>query len=302
MIEKIIRASVANRMLVLLAALLLAFAGVLTILRTPVDALPDLSDVQVIVKTDYTGQAPQIVEDQVTYPISTTMLSVPGATTVRGFSLFGTSYVYVLFEDGTDLYWARSRVLESLSGISGKLPSGVTPELGPDATGVGWIYEYALVDRSGREDLESLRSLQDWFLKYELKTIPDPVTLAQRGLTIGDVKSALSRSNQEAGGGSVELSEAEFMVTAHGYLKTLDDFRQIVLKADAAGTPVLLGDVAQVRVGPEMRRGIAELNGEGEVAGGVVIIRSGGNARDVIAKVKARIEELKPSLPYVETS
>ena len=316
MIEKIIRASVANRMLVLLAALLLAIAGALTILRTPVDALPDLSDVQVIVKTDYTGQAPQIVEDQVTYPISTTMLSVPGATTVRGFSLFGTSYVYVLFEDGTDLYWARSRVLESLSGISGRLPAGVTPELGPDATGVGWIYEYALVDRTGREDLESLRSLQDWFLKYELKTIPgvaevasvggavreyqiipDPVKLAQRGLTIGDVKTALSRSNQEAGGGSVELAESEFMVTAHGYLRTLDDFRQIVLKADAAGTPVLLGDVAQVRIGPEMRRGIAELNGEGEVAGGVVIIRSGGNARDVIAKVKTRIEELKPSLP-----
>ncbi|MDO5531460.1 efflux RND transporter permease subunit [Sutterella sp.] len=315
MIERIIRASVENRMLVLLGALLLALWGTITILRTPVDALPDLSDVQVIIKSEYTGQAPPIVEDQVTYPISTAMLAVPGATTVRGFSLFGTSYVYVLFEDGTDLYWARSRVLESLSSISGSLPSDVTTELGPDATGVGWIYEYALVDRTGREDLESLRSLQDNFLKYELKAVPgvaevasvggavreyqvlpDPVKLASHGVTINQIHSAITSSNAEAGGGSVEIAGSEFMVRARGYLKTLQDFREIVLKV-TDGVPTYLGDVAEVRIGPEMRRGIAELNGEGEVAGGVVILRSGGNARDVIDHVKARLEELKPSLP-----
>ena len=287
---------------------------IVAVLKTPVDALPDLSDVQVIIKTDYSGQAPEIVENEVTYPISTTMLSVPGASTVRGFSLFGTSFVYVLFEDGTDLYWARSRVLESLNSAAGKLPSGVTPELGPDATGVGWIYQYALVDKSGKNDLESLRALQDWFLKYELKTIPgvaevasvggavkeyqiipDPVKLEQYGVTVGDIKTALSASNQEAGGGSIEMGE--FMVSAQGYLKTLDDFRSIVLKTNASGTPTVLGDVAQVRLGPEMRRGIAELDGEGEVAGGIILLRTGGNAREVIAAVKTRLEELKSALP-----
>lgn len=292
MIERVIRASVENRVLVLFGALLLAIAGIVAVLKTPVDALPDLSDVQVIIKTDYSGQAPEIVENEVTYPISTTMLSVPGASTVRGFSLFGTSFVYVLFEDGTDLYWARSRVLESLNSAAGKLPSGVTPELGPDATGVGWIYQYALVDKSGKNDLESLRALQDWFLKYELKTIPgvaevasvggavkeyqiipDPVKLEQYGVTVGDIKTALSASNQEAGGGS------------------------IVLKTNASGTPTVLGDVAQVRLGPEMRRGIAELDGEGEVAGGIILLRTGGNAREVIAAVKTRLEELKSALP-----
>ena len=315
MIERVIRASVENRVLVLFGALLLAIAGIVAVLKTPVDALPDLSDVQVIIKTDYSGQAPEIVENEVTYPISTTMLSVPGASTVRGFSLFGTSFVYVLFEDGTDLYWARSRVLESLNSAAGKLPSGVTPELGPDATGVGWIYQYALVDKSGKNDLESLRALQDWFLKYELKTIPgvaevasvggavkeyqiipDPVKLEQYGVTVGDIKTALSASNQEAGGGSIEMGESEFMVRAQGYLKTLDDFRSIVLKTNASGTPTVLGDVAQVRLGPEMRRGIAELDGEGEVAGGIILLRTGGNAREVIAAVKTRLEELKSAL------
>lgn len=316
MIERVIRASVENRVLVLFGALLLAIAGIVAVLKTPVDALPDLSDVQVIIKTDYSGQAPEIVENEVTYPISTTMLSMPGASTVRGFSLFGTSFVYVLFEDGTDLYWARSRVLESLNSAAGKLPSGVTPELGPDATGVGWIYQYALVDKSGKNDLESLRALQDWFLKYELKTIPgvaevasvggavkeyqiipDPVKLEQYGVTVGDIKTALSASNQEAGGGSIEMGESEFMVRAQGYLKTLDDFRSIVLKTNASGTPTVLGDVAQVRLGPEMRRGIAELDGEGEVAGGIILLRTGGNAREVIAAVKTRLEELKSALP-----
>lgn len=316
MIERVIRASVENRVLVLFGALLLAIAGIVAVLKTPVDALPDLSDVQVIIKTDYSGQAPEIVENEVTYPISTTMLSVPGASTVRGFSLFGTSFVYVLFEDGTDLYWARSRVLESLNSAAGKLPSGVTPELGPDATGVGWIYQYALVDKSGKNDLESLRALQDWFLKYELKAIPgvaevasvggavkeyqiipDPVKLEQYGVTVGDIKTALSASNQEAGGGSIEMGESEFMVRAQGYLKTLDDFRSIVLKTNASGTPTVLGDVAQVRLGPEMRRGIAELDGEGEVAGGIILLRTGGNAREVIAAVKTRLEELKSALP-----
>ena len=312
----LIKASVRNRFLVLFFALLLAFWGAVTILRTPVDALPDLSDVQVIIKTDYAGQAPEIVENQVTYPISTAMLSVPGAASVRGFSSFGTSFVYVIFEDGTDLYWARSRVLESLSGLTGSLPQGVSPELGPDATGVGWVYEYALVDRTGKHDLESLRALEDWVLRYDLKTIPgvaevasvggavkefqilpDPVKLEQYGVTIGDIKTALSRSNSEMGGGSVELAGSEVMVRARGYLRTLDDFRHIVLKANASGVPTLLSDVAQVRTGPEMRRGIAELNGEGEVAGGVVIIRKGANAKEVISAVRERLDEIKPGLP-----
>lgn len=316
MIEWIIRRSVANRFLVLMGALFLSIWGTWTIINTPVDALPDLSDVQVIIKTSYPGQAPQIVENQVTYPLTTTMLSVPGAKTVRGFSQFGDSYVYVIFEDGTDPYWARSRVLEYLNQVQGKLPAGVSAELGPDATGVGWIYEYALVDRSGKHDLADLRSLQDWFLKYELKTIPDvaevasvggvvkeyqvvidPQRLAQYGISLAEVKSALDASNQEAGGSSIELAEAEYMVRASGYLQTLDDFNHIVLKARENGVPVYLRDVAKVQIGPEMRRGIAELNGEGEVAGGVVILRSGKNAREVIASVKDKLETLKSSLP-----
>lgn len=269
-----------------------------------------------IVKTRYPGQAPQIVENQVTWPLTTTMLSVPGAKTVRGFSQFGDSYVYVIFEDGTDPYWARSRVLEYLNQVQGKLPAGVSAEMGPDATGVGWVFEYALVDRSGKHDLAELRSLQDWFLKYELKTIPnvsevasvggvvkeyqivvDPMKLTQYGISLGEVKSALDASNQEAGGSSVELAEAEYMVRASGYLQTLDDFKNIVLKTGDNGVPVYLGDVARVQIGPEMRRGIAELNGEGEVAGGVVILRSGKNAREVISAVKAKLASLQSSLP-----
>ncbi len=316
MIEWIIRRSVANRFLVMMAALFLSIWGTWTIIHTPVDALPDLSDVQVIVKTSYPGQAPQIVENQVTWPLTTTMLSVPGAKTVRGFSQFGDSYVYVIFEDGTDPYWARSRVLEYLNQVQGKLPAGVSAEMGPDATGVGWVFEYALVDRSGKHDLAELRSLQDWFLKYELKTIPnvsevasvggvvkeyqivvDPMKLTQYGISLSEVKSALDASNQEAGGSSVELAEAEYMVRASGYLQTLDDFKNIVLKTGDNGVPVYLGDVARVQIGPEMRRGIAELNGEGEVAGGVVILRSGKNAREVISAVKEKLASLQSSLP-----
>ncbi len=316
MIEWIIRRSVANRFLVMMAALFLSIWGTWTIIHTPVDALPDLSDVQVIVKTRYPGQAPQIVENQVTWPLTTTMLSVPGAKTVRGFSQFGDSYVYVIFEDGTDPYWARSRVLEYLNQVQGKLPAGVSAEMGPDATGVGWVFEYALVDRSGKHDLAELRSLQDWFLKYELKTIPnvsevasvggvvkeyqivvDPMKLPQYGISLGEVKSALDASNQEAGGSSVELAEAEYMVRASGYLQTLDDFKNTVLKTGDNGVPVYLGDVARVQIGPEMRRGIAELNGEGEVAGGVVILRSGKNAREVISAVKEKLASLQSSLP-----
>ena len=316
MIAAVIRAAVRARLLVLLAAAALAVAGVLALRSTPVDALPDLSDVQVIIRTSYPGQAPQIVENQVTYPLTTTMLSVPGATTVRGYSFFGDSFVYVLFEDGTDLYWARSRVLEYLNQVQSRLPASARASLGPDATGVGWIYEYALVDRSGRHDLSQLRGLQDWFLRYELKTVPgvaevasiggmvrqyqvvlDPARLAGYGVTHQQVVEAVRRANQEAGGSVLEMGEAEYMVRASGYLKTLDDFRAIPLRAAASGVPVRLGDVATIQLGPEMRRGIAELNGEGEVAAGVVVLRSGKNAREVIAGVKHKLGELKRSLP-----
>ncbi len=316
MIERIIRASVKARGFVIVAALIMSLVGVAAIRATPVDALPDLSDVQVIIRTTYPGQAPQIVENQVTYPISSTMLSVPGARVVRGYSFVGDSFVYVLFEDGTDLYWARSRVLEYLSQVQGRLPPGATASLGPDATGVGWIYEYALVDRSGRHDLAQLRSIQDWFLRYELKTIPgvaevasiggmvkqyqvilDPQRLASYGVTASEVSDALSRANQETGGGTVEMAEAEYIVRASGYLNTLDDFRAVPVRTASGGVPVTLGDVATVQIGPEMRRGIAELNGQGEVAGGVIIMRQDNNAREVIANVQARLASLKASLP-----
>ncbi|ODT55828.1 MAG: cation transporter [Methylobacterium sp. SCN 67-24] len=316
MIARLIRWSVANRVFVLLGALFLLSAGVLAVRATPVDALPDLSDVQVVIRTPYPGQAPQIVEDQVTYPLATTMLSVPGARTVRAYSFFGDSFVYVLFEDGTDLYWARSRVLEYLSQVQGQLPAQARPALGPDATGVGWVFEYALVDRSGKHDLSQLRSLQDWFLRYELKSLPgvaevasiggmvkqyqvvlDPVRLAAYGLTYQQAAEAIQRANQETGGSVLELAEAEYMVRASGYLADLDDFRAIPLRTAGGGVPVRLGDVATVQLGPEMRRGVAELNGEGEVAGAVVIVRSGENARAVIEHVKARLAELKTSLP-----
>ena len=316
MIAMLIRWSVTNRLLVLLATLLLSAVGVWALRSTPIDALPDLSDVQVIIRTPYPGQAPQIVENQVTYPLTTTMLSVPGAKTVRGYSFFGDSYVYVLFEDGTDLYWARSRVLEYLSQVQARLPAGAKPALGPDATGVGWIYQYALVDRSGRHDLAQLRSLQDWFLKYELITLPnvaevatiggmvkqyqvvlDPLKMASLGVTQAQVVAAIGMANQETGGAVLELAETEYMVRASGYLQTLDDFRRIPLQLSAGGVPVTLGDVAHLQLGPEMRRGIAELDGEGETVGGVVILRSGKNARETLAAVHAKLEELKTSLP-----
>ena len=316
MIAALIRWSVFNRSLVLLVTLLMTAVGIWSLRTTPIDALPDLSDVQVIIRTPYPGQAPQIVENQVTYPLTTTMLSVPGAKTVRGYSFFGDSYVYVLFEDGTDLYWARSRVLEYLSQVQGRLPSGAKPSLGPDATGVGWIYQYALVDRSGNHDLAQLRSLQDWFLKYELITLPnvaevatiggmvrqyqvvlDPLKMASLGVPQSQVIEAIGRANQETGGAVLELAETEYMVRASGYVETLDDFRQIPLQLSAAGVPVTLGDVAHIQLGPEMRRGIAELDGEGETVGGVVILRSGKNARETLAAIHARLEELKGSLP-----
>jgi copper/silver efflux system protein len=315
MIARLIHWSVANRFLVLLASVFLAVWGVVGLRSTPIDALPDLSDVQVIIRTSYPGQAPQIVENQVTYPLATTMLSVPGAKTVRGFSFFGDSFVYVLFDDGTDLYWARSRVLEYLNQVQGRLPASAKTSLGPDATGVGWIFQYALVDRSGRNDLSQLRTLQDWFLKYELKSLPnvaevasvggmvrqyqvllDPTKLAAYGVTYSQVRDALMAGNQETGGSVLELAEVEYMVRASGYLKTLADFRAIPLSAKG-GIPVRLGDVATVQVGPEMRRGIAELDGEGEVAGGIVILRSGKNAQSTIAAVKAKLAELQKSLP-----
>ena len=316
MIAAIIRASVGARNLVLAAALVLTALGVAAVRTTPVDALPDLSDVQVIIRTSWPGQAPQIVENQVTYPITSTMLSVPGARVVRGYSFTGDSFVYVLFDDGTDLYWARSRVLEYLSQVQSRLPEGAKAALGPDATGVGWIYEYALVDRTGQHDLAQLRSLQDWFLRFELKTIPgvaevasiggmvkqyqvtvDPQKLAAYGVTSTEVAEALKRANQETGGASVEMAGAEYTVRASGYLKTLDDFRSVPLRTLAGGIPVTLGEVASVQLGPEMRRGIAELNGEGEVAGGVIVMRQGQNARAVIAGVKTKLDELRQSLP-----
>jgi Cu(I)/Ag(I) efflux system membrane protein CusA/SilA len=315
-IAALIRASIANRSLVLLASVALAAWGVWAALKTPLDAIPDLSDVQVIIRTSWPGQAPQIVENQVTYPLTTTMLSVPGAKSVRGYSFFGDSFVYVIFDDGTDLYWARSRVLEYLNQVQSRLPREAKPALGPDATGVGWVYEYALVDRSGRLDLAQLRALQDWFLRYELKAVPnvaevasvggmvkqyqivlDPARLRAYNIPHAKVIEAVQRANQETGGSVLELGEAEYMVRASGYLQSLADFQRIPLSASDAGVPVRLGDVARIQTGPEMRRGIAELDGEGEVAGGVIVMRSGKNALDTIEAVKAKIASLKASLP-----
>ena len=316
MIVALIRWSIANRFLVLVATVLIAAWGVVSLVRTPLDAIPDLSDTQVIIRTPFPGQAPRIVEDQVTYPLATTMMSVPGAKTVRGYSMFGDSFVYVLFEDGTDPYWARSRVLEYLNQVQSRLPAGARPALGPDATGVGWIYQYALVDRSGRHDLGQLRALQDWFLRYELKSVPDvaevaaiggmvrqyqivlfPERLRAYGIPHSRVIAAVRSANRETGGSVLELGEAEYMVRASGYLKTLDDFAAIPLMTTEGGTPVMLKDVARIQIGPEMRRGIAELNGEGEVAGGVVIMRHGKNALETIRAVKAKMQTLKASLP-----
>jgi copper/silver efflux system protein len=316
MIAGIIEGSIANRLFVVLASIVIALAGFWAVRTTPVDALPDLSDVQVVIRSNYPGQAPRLVEDQVTYPLATTMLSVPGAKTVRGYSFFGDSYVYVIFEDGTDLYWARSRVLEYLNQVQSRLPEGVSSSLGPDATGVGWIYEYALVDRTGGNDLAGLRSLQDWFLRYELKTIPgiaevasiggmvkqyqvvlQPYRMASLGVTHADAVKAIRAANQEAGGSIVEMGEAEYMVRSSGYLGSLADFTAIPLQVAGGGVPVTLGDVATIQIGPELRRGIAELNGQGEVAGGVVILRQGADARSAISAVEAKLEQLKQSLP-----
>src|SRR5438477_1988106 len=316
MIARLIRWSIANRFLVLLATLMVTAWGVWSLSRTPLDAIPDLSDVQVIIRTTFPGQAPQIIENQITYPLTTTMLSVPGAKTVRGYSMFGDSFVYILFEDGTDPYWARSRVLEYLNQVQSRLAAQAKASNGPDATGVGWVYEYALIDRTGKMDLSQLRALQDWFLKYELKTVAnvsevasvggmvrqyqivlDPDRLRAYNIPHGKVIDAVQKANQETGGSVLELGEAEYMVRASGYLKSLDDFRQIPLLTTDAGVPVRLGDVARIQVGPEMRRGIAELNGEGEVAGGIIVMRSGKNALETIDAGKAKLEKLKSSLP-----
>ena len=316
MIARIIRHAIANRFLVLFATVLLAAWGIWSLSRTSLDALPDLSDTQVIIRAQYPGKAPQIVEDQVTYPLTTALLAVPGARTVRGYSFFGDAFVYVLFDDNTDLYWARSRVLEYINQVQSKLPAGVRAELGPDGTGVGWVFEYALVDRTGQHDLGQLRALNDWFVRFELKTIADVAEVASIGgmvrqyqivldpdrmrvLGIGHaaVLEAIGKSNQESGGAVIEMAETEYMVRSHGYLRSLDDFRAIVIRSSETGTPLLLRDIATIRLGPEMRRGIAEFNGQGEVVGGVVVMRSGKNALTTIDAVKDRLESLKASRP-----
>ena len=316
MLASVIRWSIRNRFLVLMATGLLAAWGVHATLSTPLDALPDLSDTQVIIRTEYPGQAPQVVEDQVTYPLTTTMLSVPGARTVRGYSFFGDSYVYIIFDDKTDLYWARSRVLEYLTQVTARLPPTAKPALGPDGTGVGWIYEYALVDHSGKYDISQLRALQDWFLKYELKSVPnvaevasvgglvkqyqvvlDPDRLRALKVTIDGVKQALQNSNNETGGSVLELGEAEYAVRATGYLKNLDDFRNVPVGLGTGGTPILLGEVARIQIGPQIRRGISELDGKGETVGGIIVMRAGKNALETIDAVKTKIASLQVSLP-----
>jgi Cu(I)/Ag(I) efflux system membrane protein CusA/SilA len=316
MIKRIISGSLQNRLLVIIATLILAGIGIWAVRSTPLDAIPDLSDVQVIVFTEFPGQAPQVVEDQVTYPLTTAMLAVPYAKVVRGFSFFGFSFVYIIFEDGTDLYWARSRVLEYLNYVSGRLPDGVTPALGPDATGVGWVYEYALVDRSGRHDLAELRSIQDWYLRYPLQTVPgvaevasvggyvkqyqvqvDPNALLAYNVPLSKVRTAIMRSNRDVGGRLVEISETEYMVRGRGYIQSIQDIENVAVGVDERGTPIRIKDVAEVQIGPELRRGIAEFNGEGEVAGGVVIMRYGENALTTIQGVREKLEDLNAGLP-----
>ena len=316
MITRIIAWSINNRFLVLLLSVILTAWGIYAVKNTPLDAIPDLSDVQVIIKTTYPGQAPRVVEDQVTYPLTSAMLSVPKAVTVRGYSFFGDSYIYVIFEDGTDIYWARSRVLEYLSQVTGNLPSQAKPVLGPDATGVGWVYEYALVDRNGKHDLAQLRSIQDWFLKYELQTVNgvsevatvggmvkqyqivlDPDRIRAYNMPLATIKNAIQKANQEVGGSVIEMAEAEYMVRATGYVSSLKDLESIPLGVSESGVPILLKDVAEIRLGPQLRRGIAELDGEGEVVGGIVVMRYGENALTTIQKVKSKLEELKTGLP-----
>ena len=316
MVTRIIDWSLHNRFLVLLLTVILIGWGVYALKNTPLDAIPDLSDVQVIIKTTYPGQTPRVVEDQVTYPLTTAMLSVPGAVNVRGYSFFNDSYVYVIFKEGTDPYWARSRVLEYLSQVASRLPAEARPSLGPDATGVGWVYEYALVDRTGKHDLSQLRSLQDWFLKYELQTVAgvsevatiggmvkqyqvvlNPDRLRAYNIPLKKIRVAIQRANQEVGGSVIEMAEAEYMVRATGYIHGLKDLRQIPLGVNAQGTPILLKDVADIRLGPQLRRGIAELNGEGEVVGGIIVMRIGGNALKTIEAVKEKLKELQKGLP-----
>ncbi len=316
MIEKIIHWSVANRFLVLLTSLIITLGGIYSVKNTPIDAIPDLSDVQVIIKTSYPGQAPQVVQDQVTYPLTTAMLSVPGAVTVRGFSFFGDSYVYVIFDENTDLYWARSRVLEYLSQVTPMLPESAKAQLGPDATGVGWVYLYALADRTGQHDISQLRSIQDWYLKYELQSVAgvsevaalggmvkqyqvrvDPDKLRAFGIPLAHIQTAIKRGNQEIGASVVEMAEAEYMVQTTGYIKSQADLKNVPLGVNDNGSPLLLGEVADIQLGPQMRRGIAELNGEGEVVGGIVIMRFGENAQATIQNVKAKLNELKQGLP-----
>jgi Cu(I)/Ag(I) efflux system membrane protein CusA/SilA len=316
MLKKIIELCINNRFIVVLITLFIIALGVVAMKKTPLDAIPDLSDVQVIIYTEYQGQAPQLVEDQITYPLTTAMLSVPYAKVVRGYSFFGFSLVYIIFEDGTDMYWARSRVLEYLNFVAGRLPDGVTPSLGPDATGVGWVYEYALVDRTGAHDLSELRSIQDWYLRYELQTVPgvsevasiggyvkqyqvevDPNKLLAYNIPLQKIKHAIKRSNNDVGGRLVEMAETEFMVRGLGYIKSIDDIKNISLGVGEFGTPITIRDVADVHIGPELRRGIVELNGEGEVVGGIVIMRYGENALKVIEDVKEKIESLKQGLP-----
>ncbi len=316
MVTSIIDASLRHRFLIIIATVMIVAAGVWSMKNTPLDAIPDLSDVQVIVFTEYPGQAPQVVEDQVTYPLTTAMLSVPNAKVVRGYSFFGYSFVYIIFDDGTDMYWARSRVLEYLNYVSGRLPDGLSPSLGPDATGVGWVYEYALVDRTGNTDLAELRSIQDWYLRYPLQTVEgisevasvggyvkqyqvevDPNALLAYNIPLSKIKHAIQRSNNDVGGKLVEMAETEYMVRGLGYIQSIDDLNVIPVGVDENGTPIRLQDVAHIHLGPELRRGVAELNGEGEVAGGVVIMRYGENAMAVIERVRAKLEELKPGLP-----
>ncbi|MFT7457993.1 MAG: Cu(I)/Ag(I) efflux system membrane protein CusA/SilA [Planctomycetota bacterium] len=316
MIQKIINASLKDKFMVLIAAVMIFAAGLYVLKNTPLDAIPDLSDVQVIVFTEFPGQAPQVVEDQVTYPLTTAMLAVPFAKVVRGYSFFGFSFVYIIFEDGTDMYWARSRVLEYLNYVGGRLPKGITPTLGPDATGVGWIYEYALVDRTGKHDLSQLRSIQDWYLRYPLQTVAgvsevasiggyvkqyqvevDPNALLNYNIPLAKVKQAIQRSNNDVGGRLVEMAETEYMVRGLGYIKSIQDIKSIPVGVDQNGTPIRMQDVANVHLGPELRRGLVELNGEGEVAGGVVIMRFGENALTTIEGVRAKLEDLKQGLP-----
>jgi Cu(I)/Ag(I) efflux system membrane protein CusA/SilA len=316
MIAKLIQYSIDNWQIVLILGIVAVAFGIYSFFDIPVDAIPDLSDVQVIIQSEFPGQPPQIVEDQVTYPLSTAMLAVPHAKVVRGFSFFGLSFVYIIFEDGTDIYWARSRVLESLSSAISRLPEGVTTQLGPDATGVGWIYEYVLVDTTGKHDLADLRSIQDWFLKYELSALPgvaevasvggyvkqyqvevDPNKLAYFGIPLSHVKIAIKKSNQAVGGRLLEMGETEFMVRSVNYVNALDDLRNVVVHTSPDGPPILLSSVADIHYGPELRRGLAELDGKGEVVGGIIVMRWGENARKVIDSVKNKLNELKGSLP-----